>query len=446
MVGAGMEEAVQVPYSGGNINKLDVVGIPDFAAGAMENWGLITFREADLLVPPGDPNTSGASIRQLYHVPTVIAHEVSHMWFGALPGPAVLCMLRLRTLPPGASAVRAGDLVTLPWWTELWLNEGFAEYFERIAAAFLWNAYNTSALPQEFTAPGALNYMGGFVADVLDKALQFDALPSTFALARPEAAVQSRANAASAFGQVAYKKGASVLRMMHAHMLRRAAAAAPAESGTYTRLEWPEERAWQVRRLLRAGGPPPPADTPGSADDMFFHALRAYLQAYQFGTGRTNTLLESMEAATGLPVTVWGDAWTKRKGSPMLTVSRAGANLRIEQTPPDVADGGEGQQLWWIPVTYRGIGGSGADVHDADAAVLWVEMNDATVEVPWPSAGAAVKVNVEHLGSYRYGPHTHPRGPPRCHHACRPRRCCRRARVTTGGGTPRQLPVAQLPP
>lgn len=354
------------------------------------------------------------------------------MWFGAPPGPAVLCMLHIRTLPPGVPAVRAGDLVTLPWWTELWLNEGFAEYFEGIAAAFLWNAYDKSALPREFTAPGALNYMGGFVADVLDKALQFDALPSTFALAQPEAAVQSRADAASAFGQVAYKKGASVLRMMHAHMLRRAAAAAPAESGAYARPEWPEERAWQVRRLLRAGGPPPQSDEPGSADDLFFHGLRAYLQAYQFGTGHTDTLLESMEAATGLPVTVWGSAWTQRRGSPMLTVSRAGGNLRIEQTPPDVGDGGEGQQPWWIPVTYRGVGGSGGDVHDATAAVPWVEMNDTMVEVPWPSTAAAVKVNVEHCGAYRCGPHTHPCHCARCFHACGPRRCCRHAQETTG--------------
>lgn len=408
-----MEEAVQVPYEFG---KLDVVGIPDFAAGAMENWGLITFRETDLLVPPGDPNAGGASIHQLYYVPIVIAHEVSHMWFGALPRPAVLCMLQVRTLPSEAPAVRAGDLVTLPWWTELWLNEGFAEYFERIAAAYLWNVYDKSALPPEFTTLGTINYMGGFVAEVLDKALQFDALPSTFALARPEAAVQSRADTASAFGQVAYEKGASVLRMLHAHMLRRAAAAGPAESGTYTWPERPEDR-WQVRRLLRAGRPPPQADAPGLAEDVFFNALRAYLQAYQFGTGHTDTLLEAMEVETGLPLTVWGDAWTKRKGSPMVTVSRAGEKLRMEQTPPEVGDGDDGQRPWWIPLTYRGVGGDAGAMDDAAAAVPWVEMSETAVEVPWPVTAAAVKVNVEHFGVYRCVPSARPPAPVALHAA-----------------------------
>lgn len=86
-----MEEVLGVPYAGGRIGKLDLVGVPGFAAGAMENWGLITFREADLLVPPGDPEQGGASVQQLYRVPLVVAHEVAHMWFGALP--AVLCVL-----------------------------------------------------------------------------------------------------------------------------------------------------------------------------------------------------------------------------------------------------------------------------------------------------------------------------------------------------------------
>ena len=72
------------------LSKLDLVGIPAFAAGAMENWGVVTFREVDLLVPPVDtaaadgPPAAGASVSQLFRVPTVVAHELAHMWFGAL--------------------------------------------------------------------------------------------------------------------------------------------------------------------------------------------------------------------------------------------------------------------------------------------------------------------------------------------------------------------------
>lgn len=86
-----------MPYADGKMSKLDLVGIPDFQAGAMENWGLITFRETDLLVMPGDPSTGGASIQSLLFVPIVVAHEVSHMWFGVLPPAAhAACRYRLR--------------------------------------------------------------------------------------------------------------------------------------------------------------------------------------------------------------------------------------------------------------------------------------------------------------------------------------------------------------
>jgi aminopeptidase N len=80
---AAFESLLKIPYP---MTKVDIVGIPDFQTGAMENWGLITFREVDLLVPPGQEVSGGASeeasIQQLYRVPTVVAHELAHMWFG----------------------------------------------------------------------------------------------------------------------------------------------------------------------------------------------------------------------------------------------------------------------------------------------------------------------------------------------------------------------------
>ena len=85
---AGYESLFEEPYP---LGKLDLVGVPDFAFGAMENWGLITYRETSLLVPEAvgssadseaDVAPGGPSVQQLYSVPLTVAHELAHMWFG----------------------------------------------------------------------------------------------------------------------------------------------------------------------------------------------------------------------------------------------------------------------------------------------------------------------------------------------------------------------------
>lgn len=104
------EEYFDVPYP---LPKSDQVALPDFGSGAMENWGLITYREMALLV---DPNTTTIASKQ--YVATVVSHELSHQWFG--------------------------NLVTMKWWNNLWLNESFATIMEYIAVDAIhpeWNAW-----------------------------------------------------------------------------------------------------------------------------------------------------------------------------------------------------------------------------------------------------------------------------------------------------------------
>nr|XP_060490078.1 leucyl-cystinyl aminopeptidase [Panthera onca] len=98
------------------LKKLDLVAIPDFEAGAMENWGLLTFREETLLY---DNNTSSVADRKL--VTKIIAHELSHQWFG--------------------------NLVTMEWWNDLWLNEGFATFMEYFSLEKIFKELSSVSIP-----------------------------------------------------------------------------------------------------------------------------------------------------------------------------------------------------------------------------------------------------------------------------------------------------------
>ncbi len=150
-----------IPYPGG---KLDLVAIPDFAFGAMENLGCVTFRESVLLVDPAN-----ASRVELEHVADVVCHEIAHMWFG--------------------------DLVTMKWWNGIWLNEAFATFMEILAVdAFRpeWQRWVSFGVERE-------------------SAMAVDGLHTTrpveFPVGRPE-------EAQGMFDVLTYQKGGSVLRML----------------------------------------------------------------------------------------------------------------------------------------------------------------------------------------------------------------------------------------
>jgi alanyl aminopeptidase len=150
---------LRYPYA-----KLDLVAVPDFAAGAMENPGLVTFRDVLLLV---DPQRATTSTRRAQA--EVIAHEFAHQWFG--------------------------DLVTMKWWNDIWLNEGFATWAEG------------KIVDQWKPAFGAtLGQIAG-----LEHVMDTDSLKSARAVREP---VRSTSDAMEAFDGITYQKGAAVLRMI----------------------------------------------------------------------------------------------------------------------------------------------------------------------------------------------------------------------------------------
>ena len=158
-------EFFDIPYPG---DKVDLVAVPDFAAGAMENLGCITFRETALLV---DPQT--ASQLEIQRVAQVVAHELAHMWFG--------------------------DLVTMQWWEGIWLNEAFATFMEELCCdAFRpqWQRWVLFGIAR-------------------DTAMSIDSLHSTRAI---EYEVVSPEDAEGMYDMLTYEKGGSVLRMLQLYL------------------------------------------------------------------------------------------------------------------------------------------------------------------------------------------------------------------------------------
>nr|DBA32004.1 TPA: hypothetical protein GDO54_007756 [Pyxicephalus adspersus] len=159
------ETYYKVPYP---LPKSDQVALPDFSAGAMENWGLVTYRETALFWDKKE-----SSIGNKDRVVTVIAHELAHQWFG--------------------------NLVTIRWWNDLWLNEGFASYVEYLGADFAEPTWNIKDL---------------MVLYDVHRVMAVDALASSHPLTSNEEEVNSPAEISELFDSISYSKGASVIRML----------------------------------------------------------------------------------------------------------------------------------------------------------------------------------------------------------------------------------------
>ena len=255
------EEYFDIPYP---LNTLDMIAIPDFSSLAMENWGAITFREIGLLF---DEKNTSTSYRQM--VALVIAHELAHQWFG--------------------------NLVTMEWWTHLWLNEGFATYIEHFAVAELFPEYNAW---QQFVVATSGHGLGN--------ALKLDALANTHPI---EVEVHHPDEIGEIFDVVSYDKGASIIRMLAEYL----------------------------------------------GEEDFRDGLRHYLKKHSYKNASTVHLWESFEKVSKKPVKKMMSIWTGKSGYPMLSVEASGKNLVLSQkryySSITQAKKSKDKTIWPIPLS-----------------------------------------------------------------------------------------------
>uniref|UniRef100_A0A8C7NAD9 Aminopeptidase n=1 Tax=Oncorhynchus kisutch TaxID=8019 RepID=A0A8C7NAD9_ONCKI len=241
------------------LRKLDLVAIPDFLAGAMENWGLITFRETSLLVG----NQSSPLDKQL--IANVVAHELAHQWFG--------------------------NLVTMRWWNDLWLNEGFATYWQY------------TSLMTEFPQLDLDNVFLG----VRFKAMAKDSLNSSHPVS-VSSQVTTPEQVSEMFDSVTYEKGASLLLMLKTTL----------------------------------------------PDGQFRKGIIKYLDNYRGSNTVTEDLWNSLTQVGQESVSDMMRTWTLQNGFPLVTVSRKGGHVTLTQEPflLSADNATHTSNLWHIPVTY----------------------------------------------------------------------------------------------
>lgn len=237
------------------------VALPDFSAGAMENWGLVTYREVYLLV---DENST---VKSRQNVALVVAHELAHQWFG--------------------------NLVTMKWWDDLWLNESFANMMEYVSIDAIepsWNIF------EDFQTTG------------VPLALQRDA---TDGVQSVHVAVNHPDEINTLFDPaIVYAKGSRLM-----HMLRR----------------------WL-------------------GDDDFRAGLKIYFEKHQYSNTIGHDLWNALSEASGKDVAAFMDAWLEQPGYPVVTAEVVDDTLVLSQKQFFIGEGQDQNRIWPIPLNTNWTG------------------------------------------------------------------------------------------
>jgi len=237
--------------------KLDLIAIPDFASGAMENWGAITFRETILLY---DPKTSSTRTKQ--YIAEVISHEIAHMWFG--------------------------NLVTMKWWNDLWLNESFATF---MATKFVDKFYPEWDLWNQF------------VEDSMNIAMGLDSLKNTHPI---DVKVNSTSEIREIFDAISYDKGGCVLRMLEHYV----------------------------------------------GESNFQKGLKQYLVDFKYKNAEGSDLWNAIGKISKMPVRAMVSTWLTQPGFPIVEVEKQNSTLHFKQRRYMLeSDKKSNSGLWHIPLS-----------------------------------------------------------------------------------------------
>lgn len=256
-------EYFNIPYP---LPTLDLIAIPDFESAAMENWGAVTFRETAILV---DDEHTSLSNKQWAAI--VIAHELAHQWFG--------------------------NLVTMHWWTDLWLNEGFASYMENLCIDHLfpnWKVWDLN------------------IADRYAVALKLDSLATSHPV---EVIVHHPDEISEIFDMVSYAKGSAMIRMLAEYL----------------------------------------------GQDKFREGLHYYLNIHSYKNTNTIDLWDAFEKVSKKKVIEMMNSWTKETGYPLVTLSHRSDLWEIKQErffssrikALEYKNSKSKKHLWEIPIKYE---------------------------------------------------------------------------------------------
>ncbi|KAF9760951.1 putative M1 family aminopeptidase 1 [Nosema granulosis] len=235
--------------------KLDLVSIPAFVSGAMENWGLVTFRKTSLLFKEGS-----SSLRSKKLISETVCHELAHMWFG--------------------------NLVTMSWWNDLWLNEGFATWAASLAMSHL----SKSLVDWEVWTE--------FINSDMESGMFYDCLDTSHPIA---VEVNKPSEISQIFDSISYSKGASMIRMLEGFIGR----------------------------------------------EEFREGIKSYLEKYKYGNATTQDLWNSFNCKVDVRDLM--NDWINKKGFPLVSVKEDGDKLILSQQQ-FLISGNKTNEIWQIPI------------------------------------------------------------------------------------------------